>query len=102
MYGKLRHILEIFNRYWEYGNEVYGATQAAGGAGCLQWGWEESWTCDGTTYVTGSGTASKAGYKAVRDAMRNVDITVQVRRLNLVWASCPCASSNVASSAKQL
>ena len=49
-------------RYWEVGNEVYGAVQAAG-PGCASWGWEDVWTCDGTEYV--EGTADHDGFRPV-------------------------------------
>ena len=37
----------FYIRYWDFGNEVYGATQAAGGSECASYGWENAWTCDG-------------------------------------------------------
>ncbi len=49
-------------RYWEVGNEVYGAVKAAG-PDCASWGWEDVWTCDGTEYV--KGTADHDGFLAV-------------------------------------
>ena len=41
-------------RYWEVGNEVYGAVQEAG-PNCAEFGWEQVWTCDGAEYVEGDG-----------------------------------------------
>jgi hypothetical protein len=61
--------------YWEIGNEVYGA-KAASAPGCASFGWEDAWTCDGGTYVTGDGTHD--GFSAFRAAMRLVDPTIMV------------------------
>jgi alpha-L-arabinofuranosidase len=66
----------FYIRYWDFGNEVYGATQAAGGSGCESWGWENAWTCDGAQYINGD--ASHDGYLQVRTAMQAVDPTVLV------------------------
>jgi alpha-L-arabinofuranosidase len=63
-------------KYWEFGNEVYGATQTAGGNNCASYGWENAWTCDGTAYV--SGDANHDGYLQVRAAMRAVDSSILV------------------------
>ena len=65
-------------RYWEFGNEVYGGLPATGGASCVPWGWEDSWTCNGAEYVngTGSGSARHQGYLEFRSAMRAVDPTI--------------------------
>ena len=60
---------------WEVGNEIYGATQAAGG-GCAPFGWEDVWTCDGTEYVEGDDDHD--GYLAFRDAMLSVDPAITV------------------------
>jgi alpha-L-arabinofuranosidase len=62
-------------KYWEIGNEVYGA-KAASAPGCASFGWEDAWTCDGGTYVTGDGTHD--GFSAFRAAMRLVDPTIMV------------------------
>jgi hypothetical protein len=61
---------------WEVGNEVYGGNPQSGGAKCADYGWEEVWTCDGTTYVKGDSTHD--GYLAIRAAMRAVDPTIAV------------------------
>lgn len=61
---------------WELGNEDYGGDPALGGKDCVEWGWENSWTCDGTEYVNGA--KGYAGYAAVRNAMRAVDPTIRV------------------------
>jgi hypothetical protein len=65
-------------KYWELGNEIYGGTPANGGTDCVAWGWENSWTCDGTEYVNGigSGATRHAGYLEFRTAMRAVDPTI--------------------------
>ncbi len=62
-------------RLWEVGNEVYGAKPAAGPE-CASFGWENSWTCDGTDYV--QGTKEHDGYLAIRKAMQAVDSTILV------------------------
>jgi alpha-L-arabinofuranosidase len=62
-------------RLWEVGNEIYGATSAAGPE-CADFGWEEVWTCDGVDYV--SGDDSHDGYLEFRDAMRAVDPDIAV------------------------
>lgn len=61
---------------WEIGNEVYGGDPALGGADCVAWGWENSWTCDGVEYVNGA--KGYAGYTALRDAMRAIDPSIRV------------------------
>ncbi|RJP46142.1 MAG: alpha-L-arabinofuranosidase [Anaerolineaceae bacterium] len=68
-------------RYWEVGNEVYGATQAAGGSSCMSWGWENAWTCDGAKYINGDATHD--GYLSIRAAMRAVDPTIRVGAVGL-------------------
>ena len=66
----------LYIQYWEVGNEVYGATQAAGGNGCASYGWENAWTCDGAAYVNGN--ANHDGYLQIRAAMRAVDSSILV------------------------
>jgi hypothetical protein len=61
---------------WEVGNEVYGASRSAGGDGCADFGWEEVWTCDGTTYVNGD--EDHDGYLAIREAMLAVDPSISI------------------------
>ena len=61
---------------WEVGNEVYGGRPECGGEECAAFGWEDVWTCDGTEYVTGDGDHD--GYLAIREAMLDVDPTIQV------------------------
>jgi hypothetical protein len=62
-------------RYWEIGNEVYGAKESSAPE-CASFGWEEVWTCDGAKYVNGND--SHDGYLAFRTAMKAVDPTIQV------------------------
>ncbi len=62
-------------RYWEIGNEVYGAKESAG-KNCASFGWEDVWTCDGTEYVTGTGDHD--GFLQFREAMRAVDPDIEV------------------------
>jgi hypothetical protein len=63
-------------RWWEVGNEVYGGTPESGGASCPSFGWEWVWTCDGTEYVLGDDQHD--GYLAIREAMIEVDPTIEV------------------------
>lgn len=62
--------------YWEFGNEVYGGLP--GHTNCQSWGWETTWTCDGTEYINGvgSGSARHEGYLEFRAAMRAVDPSI--------------------------
>jgi len=62
-------------RWWEIGNEIY-AGRGDGDDACVEWAWEESWTCDGTEYVHGDGVHD--GFVAFRDAMKAVDPTILV------------------------
>jgi hypothetical protein len=62
-------------RLWEIGNEVYGAKPPASGD-CASFGWEDVWTCDGSTYVQGDDEHD--GFLAFRDAMRAVDPDISV------------------------
>ncbi len=66
----------FYIKYWEFGNEVYGGKPSTGGSQCQPWGWEESWTCDGSAYINGN--AGHDGYKAVRAAMKAVDPSILV------------------------
>jgi alpha-L-arabinofuranosidase len=79
-------------RFWEVGNEVYGATPAAG-PDCAAFGWEEVWTCDGVEYVFGKGNGSdrREGYLEFRTAMRAVDPEILV---GAVGVDAPGAWSN--------
>jgi hypothetical protein len=63
--------------YWEFGNEIYGGLP--GHSNCQSWGWEATWTCDGTEYVNGvgSGSARHEGYLEFRAAMRAVDPSIE-------------------------
>lgn len=61
---------------WEVGNEVYGGRPDVGREECVDFGWEDVWTCDGTEYVMGD--AEHDGYLAIRDAMIAVDPTIEV------------------------
>jgi alpha-L-arabinofuranosidase len=60
--------------WWEIGNEVHGGKPST--PGCKANGWEETWTCDGTEYI--SGTLEHDGYLQLRAAMLAVDPTIQV------------------------
>ena len=62
-------------KYWEIGNEVYGAKPDAGPQ-CASFGWEDVWTCDGAAYV--SGDDEHDGYLEFAAAMRAVDPTILV------------------------
>lgn len=66
-------------RLWEVGNEIYGAKQETGPT-CAPWGWEDSWTCDGTEYVLGKGSGAerREGYLEFRTAMQAVDPDILV------------------------
>jgi hypothetical protein len=61
---------------WEVGNEVYGGRRDSGGPECAEFGWEEVWTCGGTDYVEGD--EAHDGYLAIREAMVDVDPTIEV------------------------
>ena len=77
-------------KYWEIGNEIYGGA-AGNGTDCLDWGWEDVWTCDGTEYVNGigSGANRKEGYLEFRDAMRAVDPTILVGAVGIPYGNDP-------------
>ena len=62
-------------KYWEVGNEVYGAKPEQA-SGCASFGWEDVWTCDGTEYVNGNDHHD--GYLKFRDSMRAVDSSIQI------------------------
>jgi alpha-L-arabinofuranosidase len=62
-------------KYWEIGNEVFGAS-AEHAPGCSPTGWEEVWTCDGDEYVKGN--SQHDGYLQFRAAMRAVDPNISV------------------------
>jgi hypothetical protein len=62
-------------KYWEIGNEVFGANPERA-PGCSPSGWEEVWTCDGEEYVHGN--SQHDGYLQFREAMRAVDPTISV------------------------
>jgi hypothetical protein len=61
---------------WEFGNEVYGSQPEFGGSECAGFGWEVTWTCDGSEYIEGD--ADHDGYLAVREAMLAVDPTIEI------------------------
>ena len=61
--------------YWEVGNEVYGAKPPAKGD-CADFGWEDTWTCDGDDYVNGD--SDHDGFLAFREAMLAVDPEIEV------------------------
>ncbi len=66
-------------QYWEIGNEIYGGTSESG-TDCAAWGWEPTWTCDGTEYVNGLGSGAERheGFLEFVEAMKMVDATIQV------------------------
>ncbi len=66
-------------RYWEIGNEVYGAKRDAG-PNCAEWGWEDVWTCDPDEYLHGATVngITYDGYLAFYDAMKAVDPSIQI------------------------
>ncbi|MCA9978963.1 MAG: hypothetical protein KC413_24550, partial [Anaerolineales bacterium] len=66
-------------RYWEIGNEIYGGNGESG-TDCVNWGWEEVWTCDGREYVNGIGQGEDRheGFREFREAMLAVDPAIQV------------------------
>jgi hypothetical protein len=61
---------------WEVGNEVFGGRPETGGTECADFGWEDVWTCDGTSYVEGD--EAHDGYLAIRAAMLAIDPTIMV------------------------
>jgi hypothetical protein len=69
------HPAPVDVRYWEVGNEVFGAVADAG-PDCASWGWENVWTCDGTEYVEGNGDHD--GFRRFREVMREVDPSIDV------------------------
>lgn len=70
--------------FWEIGNEVYGGRPDSAGPSCPSFGWEDVWTCEGTDYVLGDETHD--GFLDLREAMREIDSTIQV---GLVGVSDP-------------
>jgi hypothetical protein len=72
-------------KYWDFGNETYGGTQASGGAECAAFGWENVWTCNGTEYINGvgAGAGRHEGYLEFRTAMRSIDPTILVGAIGL-------------------
>ncbi len=77
-------------KYWEIGNEIYGGSPTSG-TDCLDWGWEDVWTCDGTEYVNGigSGANRKEGYIEFRETMRAVDSTILVGAVGIPFGNDP-------------
>ncbi len=73
-------------KYYEIGNEIYGG-KAGQGKDCLDWGWEDVWTCDGTEYVNGKG--NHEGFIAFRNAMRAVDPTIKVGAVGVTYGNSP-------------
>ena len=61
---------------WEFGHEVFGGRPESGGDQCAGFGWEDVWTCDGVDYVLGDDDHD--GYVAVREAMLEVDPSIEV------------------------
>ncbi|MEO0494508.1 MAG: alpha-L-arabinofuranosidase [Actinomycetota bacterium] len=62
-------------RYWEIGNEIYGAAASAGPQ-CASFGWENVATCDGTEYMLG--IDDQAGLVEYAAAIRAVDPASQI------------------------
>ena len=87
------HAAPFHIRYWDFGNETYGGTQATGGAECAAFGWENVWTCNGGAYINGVGMDKNRheGYLKFREAMRAVDPTIQLGAIGL---ADPAAFSN--------
>ena len=90
--------------YWEFGNEIYGGK--SGPKNCVDFGWESTWTCDGTEYVNGMGAGASRheGYLEFRAAMKAVDPAIV---LGAVGTDDPVAWSNwtnevIAAAGKQL
>lgn len=77
-------------KYWEIGNEIYGG-KSGSGKDCLDWGWEDVWTCDGVEYVKGIGSGSnrKEGFIEFRNAMRAVDSTIMVGAVGIPLGNSP-------------
>jgi alpha-L-arabinofuranosidase len=73
-------------KYYEIGNEIYGGKPGLG-KDCLDWGWEDVWTCDGTEYANGLG--NHEGFIAFRNAMRFVDPTIQVGAVGVTYGNSP-------------
>lgn len=61
---------------WEVGNEIFGASPESAGPGCVEWGWENVWTCDGASYVAGDDEHD--GYLAFHEAMTAVDPSIEI------------------------
>ncbi len=80
-------------KYWDFGNETYGGTQASGGAECVAFGWEQVWTCNGAEYINGVGAGADRheGYLEFRTAMKAIDPTILVGAIGL---PDPAAFSN--------
>ena len=68
---------------WTVGSELFGGTLESG-TDCLEHGWEDVWTCDGTEYV--NGIDGKEGYLAFRNAMRAVDSSILVGAVGVSYS----------------
>lgn len=62
--------------FWEYGNENYGGLPNTGAADCVSYGWETTWTCDGTEYVNGN--AQHPGFLTTRQKLLGIDSSIKV------------------------
>jgi alpha-L-arabinofuranosidase len=64
---------------FEIGNELY-AGKPGSGKDCLDYGWEDGWTCDGVEYIRGIGEGAerREGFIEFRNAMREVDPSILV------------------------
>lgn len=60
--------------YLEIENEFYGAKRSA--PGCVSYGWEDSWTCDGHAYI--GGDSAHDDFVKIRSAIRKIDPTISV------------------------
>jgi hypothetical protein len=62
-------------KLWEFGNETYGGI---GRNGCVDYGWEFTYTCNATEYLNGLGTGAARfdGYIATRAALREIDPSI--------------------------
>lgn len=80
---------------WEFGNEMYASkssTATPGSSGlCQDWGWEDTWTCDGFEYVNGvgSGANRREGYLEFRAAMKAVDPTITLGAVGFEYPGTP-------------
>lgn len=77
-------------KYWEIGNEIYGG-ESGMGKDCLDWGWEDVWTCDGTEYVMGLGEGADRGegFLEFYDEMKKVDPSIMIGAVGIPYGNSP-------------